>query len=425
MMFGIASRAGRVSGWIAAASFVASLGVAHAEDWPEFRGPTAQGVSSETGLPVEWGPDKNIRWKVQVPGLGWSSPVIVDGKVYLTSADPTPGGAEGDLDLIALCFDAATGKQLWRTNVFKEEAATAPKIHGKNSHASPTPLVRDGKLYVHFGHMGTACLDLEGKVIWKKVVSYQPVHGNGGSPLLIDGKLIFAVDGAVDRCVIALDAASGEQVWRFDRQGDPQKHFAFCTPLAIDVKGKTQIVSPGADYCSGLDPATGQEIWYVKYKGYSIVPRPVFAHGLLFFSTSYDSAKVICVKPDQEGDLTDTNIAWTMTRGAPYNPSMVVVGDELYMVSDGGIASCVDARTGDVHWQERLGNNYSSSLLAAEGRIYFQSEQGPAVVVAASKEFQKLAENDLGERCLSSYGAADKSLFIRTERHLYRVQNRD
>ena len=292
MMFGKVSRAALACGLVAVAAHLA-----RAEDWPEFRGPTAQGRSSETGLPVEWSPGLNVAWKAPVPGLGWSSPVIVAGKVYLTSAVPAPNGAEGDLDLVAFCFDAQNGEIVWQRELFREEGATAPKIHGKNSHASPTPIARDGKLYVHFGHMGTACLDLQGEVVWKKTIAYQPVHGNGGSPVLVGDKLIFSVDSATDRYVVALNAKSGEQVWRFDRQGDPQKHFAFSTPLAIEVNGKTQVVSAGADYCSGLDVETGREIWFVKYKGYSIVPRPLFAHGLLFFQHELRRGESDCDAP--------------------------------------------------------------------------------------------------------------------------------
>jgi outer membrane protein assembly factor BamB len=401
-------------------SVVALSSSARAGDWPEFRGPTGQG-HAEGRLPTEWTATKNVTWKQAIPGTGWSSPVIQDGRIYLTTAVLTEGSA--DQSLRALCLDAKTGKVLWDVEVFRQDGSQAPRIHTKNSHASPTPIVAGKRLYVHFGHQGTACLDLDGKVLWRNdKLGYAPVHGSGGSPILAGDRLIFSADGGDKQAVIALDVKTGKVEWRTDRKTDAVKKFSFSTPLLIDVNGQKQVVSPGSDVVCSYDPADGREIWRVRYEGYSVVPRPVYGHGLVFVCTGYDSPGLIAVRPDGKGDVTETHVAWRTRRNAPLTPSPLLVGDELYLVSDGGIASCLDAKSGEVHWQERLGGSYSASPILAGGRIYFPDEDGAAVIVKAGPRFERVAKNALKERTLASYAASGGALFIRTEGHLYRVE---
>ncbi|MDX1946740.1 MAG: PQQ-binding-like beta-propeller repeat protein [Pirellulaceae bacterium] len=404
---------------------VVAAGSTQAEDWPQFRGARGDGHSPATGLPSEWNDTTNVAWKTEIPGKGWSSPSLYQGRLYLTSAVPVmEGSTSGDLSLRALCVDGQSGQILWNDEVFTQASATAPKIHSKNSHASPTAIVEKDRVYVHFGHMGTACLDLAGKILWKNdKLAYRPVHGNGGSPVLVDGVLIFSCDGAADPFVVGLDAATGEQRWKFLREADPAKRFAFSTPAVIEVAGQKQVVSPGAGVVNALDPATGREIWRVDYdNGYSVIPQPAFGHGLVFLSSGYDSPTIYAIRPDGQGDVTDTQVAWTLKKGAPHTPSPLVIGDELYLVADKGVATCVDARTGKEHWQERIGGNYSASPLFADGKIYIQSEEGAAFVLRPGKTFAKPAETGFPERTLASYAIGDSSLFIRTEKHLYRVQ---
>ena len=391
---------------------------AHAESWPEFRGPTGQGHSTARHLPLEWSGTKNVAWKQPLSGTGWSSPVLRDGRLYLTSAVPHDGGNQS---LQTLCLDASSGQTLWSTEVF---ATLISKGHQKNSQASPTPILEGKRLYVHFGHLGTACLDLAGKVVWRNIeIKYSPVHGNGGSPILVDQALVFSCDGGSDPFIIALDKTTGKVLWKTNRATDNPRKFSFSTPLLITVNGKKQIISPGSGAVCAFDPQTGKEIWRARYgEGYSVIPRPVFGHGLLFIGTGYDRPTVVAVRPDGLGDVTDTHIVWTLTKGAPNTPSLLLVGDELYMVSDAGIGSCVDAKTGNVHWQERLGGNYSASPIFADGRIYFQNEEGVGVVIKPGKTFQKLAENPLGERTLASYAVDDGALFIRTQENLFRIK---
>ena len=387
-------------------------------DWPEFRGPTAQGHVMDANLPVEFGPKKNLKWKIATPGKGWSSPVIVAKRIYLTTAI----AKEDKLMLAALCLDSANGRTVWQQAVFSI-ADKAPRMHRKNSQASPTPIVADKRLYVHFGHMGTACLDLAGKVIWKNdTIKYSPVHGNGGSPALVNGKMIFSCDGSKEPFIIALNCKSGKPVWRTNRTVDVRKKFSFCTPLIINKTGAKQVILPGSNMVGAYNPDTGAEIWKATYDGYSVVPRPVTGHGMVFFSSGFDRATVLAVKLGGRGDITESHLAWRKTTGAPHTPSMLVVDDELYFVSDGGIASCVDARTGTIHWQERLGGGYSASPILSNGRIYFISETGAVKVVKATKTFNLLASNELSERTLASPAVAENALFIRTENHLWRFQ---
>ncbi len=394
---------------------------AAAADWPQFRGPTGQGHATVAAtLPLDWSHERNVRWKAPIPGHGWSSPVVSGGLVLLTTGVVDAGATPS---LRALAFDFATGALRWNTEVFSPaENADAP-VHKKNSPASPTPIVDGDRVYVHFGHHGTACLDLAGRVVWRnRDLTYNPVHGNGGSPLLVGDRLIFTADGARDPAVIALDTHTGRLAWKTPRAVTVKQPFSFATPLLIEVDGRPQVIAPGSGAVMAYDPRDGRELWRVRYgNGFSVIPRPIFAHGLLFLATGFSKPDLLAIRPGGTGDLTDTHIAWRTSKNAPLTPSLLVVGDELYAVSDTGIATCFDARTGQVHWEERVEGNHSASPLAAGGRIYFQNEAGTGTVLQAGREFVKLATNKLGERTFASYAVAGGTLLIRGERHLYRI----
>lgn len=398
--------------------------VLQAEDWPEFRGPTGQGHSSARGLPIRWSTTESVKWKQAIPGKGWSSPAAVGNRIFLTTAVPRVTNDEpSGFALRVLCLSAADGSVSWDT-LIAEQPADAPQIHGKNSHASPSPIVHGDRIYVHFGHQGTACLDLHGKVIWmNSEIKYSPVHGNGGSPAISGEHMVFSCDGGDNPFVVALNLKSGRVSWRTPRACEAAKKFAFSTPLVIDVNGRMQVISPGSHSVNSFDLTTGRELWRVRYEGYSVIPRPVFGQGLVFVSTSYDAPEVLAIRPDGEGDVTETHIAWRQKKAAPHTPSLLLQGEELYMVSDGGIASCLDASTGRQHWQQRLGGNYSASPLLAENRIYFQNETGLGTVVRAGKKFEQLATNNMNEPTLASYGVTGNDFLIRTESSLYRIGN--
>ncbi len=396
--------------------------VGAADAWPQFRGPGGQGISTATNVPLHWSSTNNIAWKIAVPGHGWSSPVVSVGKIYLTTA--VAGDGEAAISLRALCFDAASGKLLWNTQVLKPDAISVKALHKKNSQASATPIVTADRLYVHFGHLGTAALDLSGRVVWRQTsLKYSPFHGNGGSPELVGDSLVLSCDGSTDPFVVALNRNTGDVLWKTPRVSRVKNRFSFSTPLTIEVGGERQIISAGSGFVGAYHPGDGRELWRVNYgEGFSVVPRPVFAHGLVFICTGFNTASLLAIKPDgARGDVTATHIVWSHRKGVPTTPSPVVVSDEIYFVSDGGVATCLNARTGDVHWNERLGGDFSASPVVSEGKIYFQNETGTGYVLKAGKTFELLATNNLAERTLASPAVVDNALIIRSESHLWRM----
>jgi outer membrane protein assembly factor BamB len=398
---------------------VTSLPLAAADSWPEFRGPSADGHAPEAKVPTLWSATSKMRWKIPVEGKAWSSPVIADGKVYVTTAV----SKDAKLSLKALCFELADGKQVWERTVF-EKAEGA--IHAKNSHASPTPVYAEGKLYVHFGHDGTAALNAgDGFILWTQTsLSYAPVHGNGGSPVVHDGKLIFSSDGQADPFIVALSTTDGSVVWKTPRNVTVQRTFSFATPLLIEVKGKPQVISPASGAVIAYDPADGREIWRFRYgEGYSVVPRPLHRDGVIYVCSGFNRAILYAVKTDGTGDVTDTHLVWQDDKTVPKESSPILVGDEIYFNDDKGILSCLDAATGKEHYRERLDGQggYSASPVFAGGHLYFHNGNGITTVVKPGKTFTKVAENQLGEYGLSSFAVVVDGFVIRTEGHLIRL----
>ena len=394
---------------------------ARGEDWPQFRGPGGQGHSAEQGVPLEWSESRNVVWKTAVPGLGWSSPVVAGGRVWLTTATEEPR-QQGRVSLRAVAFDAATGREVVNVEVFQMRG---PLLNPKNSHASPTPIVEGDRVYVHFGMNGTAALTASGEIVWKTRLPYASQHGSGGSPALYGDLLIVNCDGDDAAYVVALDKRTGKTRWRtFRRMPFAQ---AYTTPLAIRVGDRDQIVSIGAFRTAAYDPESGKEIWRVSYpveEGFSNVPQPVYGHGLIFIATGFQVPVLIAVRVDGKGDVTNTGIAWTLRRGVPYTPSPLLVGEELYIVSDIGVATCLDARTGEIRWQQRLGGNFSASPVYADGRIYFQNENGVTTVIAPGKEFRKLATNTIDGYTFASMAISDGAIYLRSDNSLYRIGKR-
>ena len=391
-------------------------------DWPEFRGPTADGNSTASHVPVEWSADSNIAWKQAIPGNGWSSPVLAGGKLYLTTATGSP--KTNDVSLRAVCIDADTGRILWNVEVLRPASADAQAMHEKNSLASATPIVAGDRLFVHYGHMGTAALDLAGNVLWRQAsLKYAPEHGNGGSPALVDGLIVFSGDGVDEQFIAALDQETGALRWKVPRDTKAGKTFSFCTPLVVEVDGRKQIISPGSGMVGAYDPRDGREIWRVNYgEGFSVVPRPVWAHDRLYICSGFMRANLMAIDPHgTSGDVSDTNVLWKYDRGVPTTPSVLVVGDDAYFVSDNGVATCLDAHSGEMRWTDRLGGNFSASPVHADGRLYFLSEEGVTYVLAAGPKFKKIAKNDLDERTLASPAVDDGALYIRTASHLWRI----
>ena len=379
--------------------------------WPQFRGPGGQGHSSERDLPLEWSEDKNIIWKVPIPGLGWSSPVIHGDRIWLTTAL-----GEGR-SLRTVSIHRKDGRVLSEVEVFLNNDPA--RIHSKNSHASPTPILEDDRVYVHFGASGTACLSSEGQILWRTQLEYETMHGPGGSPTLFGDLLIVSCDGTNVQYVVALEKRTGQIRWKQSRE---KGRMAFSTPLVIQEQGVDQVVSTGGDRVVSYDPMTGKEIWWFPYDGFSLVPRPVYGLGLVYVCSGFNSPVLYAIRPSGRGNLAGSHLAWSLSKGVPFNPSPVLVGDELYVVSDRGVLSCLDARTGGILWKERLGGNFSASPLAAPERIYFLNEEGETTVLAPGKEFKKLATNSVDGRTQASLAAADNAIYLRSARFLYRIE---
>ncbi len=393
--------------------------------WLEFRGPDGVGHYEGPAVPTSWGPDKNVAWKVAIPGAGWSSPILLRGKLILTTAVPIGAGDKPDFELRVVCVDAKSGKIDWNEKIFVEKA-TVSQPHKKNSHASPTAVSDGERIIVHFGHMGTAALDLTGKILWKNSdYPYEHQHGNGGSPILAEGNVVFSCDGKDKQMVVALDITTGKQAWKTDRNMPAALKFSFATCQLIEHAGKKQIISAASDWCAAYDPKTGAEIWRVKYPkpGWSLITRPVYSHGLVFISSGYINQHLLSIKPEGTGDIT-ANIAWMTNKFAPNTPTPLIVGDELYTISDQATMSCLDAKTGKLHWSSRIkGNAYSSSPILANGKIYATSETGVGLVInPGTKELDVVAESDMKEKTFATILPADGALYLRTETTLFKFK---
>jgi len=390
--------------------------------WPQFRGPTGQGTADATGLPRTWSETNNIVWQTQLPGLGHSSPVISGKRVWLTSA--TDKGHSRHV----VCVDLATGKVERDIALFTEE--TPEPCHALNSFATPTPVLEDGRVYVTFGSVGTACLSAEtGEKIWERrdlLVKYFDV-GAASSPILYRGTLILTCDGQSDdqRFVMALDKLTGKTLWRTDRKFPdniiPDKTHSSCVPLVISVSGKDQLVSPGGQGVRAYDPETGLELWNVRYDGWSVVPRPVFANGLLFVCSGTVKPVLLCIRPEgASGDVTQTAVVWQANKNVPGMPSPLLVGNRLYTMTATRL-SCLEAATGKALWSGNIPGQHMASPIAADGHIYLFNTTGGGAVVALGDTFSLVATNRLTEGCMASPAVAGNSLIVRTRTRLYRI----
>ena len=398
-----------------------------AGDWTEFRGPLQNGNSQTLDLPVSWSETQNVRWFAKTNGLGWSTPVTLGNRIYFTSSinvepdSPAENGLQGRQNLQLVCLNGKDGKEIFSKPVF-EQPKDAPKIHNKNSHASPTPVIDGGRIYVHFGHQGTACLDLDGNKVWEnRKHAYPPTHGNGGSPIIADGKLVLTCDGGEAPCTIALDLVTGSEVWKTIRDVKADKTFSFCTPQLIHCKGISQIISPGSNIVQSLSPSDGRVLWFVRYEGYSVVPRPIYSQGTLFICTGFNTPQLLAIDPSGTGDVTDSHVKWTYSTSVPKTPSILSINNQIVMTSDDGIASGVDIQTGKENWRKRLGGTYSASPLVAGNIVYFQSESGEALVMKMEESLEEISRNQLPGRIFASYSVIEHDLLIRSEGGIYRI----
>lgn len=388
-------------------------------DWPQFRGSNADAHAEAMPTPMEWSDTKNVAWKISVAGLGWSSTSIVDDHIYLTTA-VTKG--EG-LSLRAIALSTKDGSTVWDQEVWAVEKA--PAIHTKNSHASPTPIVHDGFVYVHFGAQGMAKLKAsDGSTVWQtKELDYNPLHGNGGSPVLYDGKLVIACDGTSNPFIAAIDAETGKVVWKTPRSEKARISHSFVTSTVAVVDGKPQVLSPGPDHFAAYDLETGKELCKVRALGWSVVPQPAVGHGMVFYNHDYDNPELMAVKLGGSGDVTDSHVVWRINRGAPSTPSPLLVGEELYFVADNGIASCVNALTGERYWMERIGGNFSASPVLANGHILFLNEEGLATWIKPGKTYEAAGTCEVPGRTFATPAFSNGAMYLRTDESLYKIAN--
>jgi outer membrane protein assembly factor BamB len=389
------------------------------DNWPQFRGPGGTGLADARDLPTHWSETESVRWKVAIHDKGWSSPVIWGPQVWMTTA------REDGKEFFAVCVDRRTGKIVHDVRLFTEEKPAF--CHPFNSYASPTPAIEAGRVYAHFGSHGSACLDTAtAKVLWeRRDLPCNHWRGPGSSPILHGDLLILTFDGYDFQYVTALDKATGKTVWKTDRaikyssdDGDIKKGYS--TPSVLEVGGQVQLVSPAAEATVAYDPASGKELWRVIHGGMNEATVPLFGHGLIYLTTGH-TMELLAVRPGGSGDITADHVAWRLRRGrgAPSRPSPLLVGDLLFMASDTGTASCLEAKTGRLLWQERLDGHFSASPVCAAGHLYFPSEEGKTYVVAAGPAFKLVATNRLDAGCMASPAIAGDTLFLRTKTHLY------
>ena len=410
----------RIASTTLAAMLVTSVASA-GENWPQFCGPRGDGISDAVALPLTWSESENVVWKTAIHGRGHSSPVVWADQVWMTTA--TRDGKQ----MFAVCVDRTSGKIVHDVELFTNEALQI--THAMNSFASPTPVIEQGRVYVSFGTYGIACLDsTTGRTVWaRRDLNCDHFRGPGSSPFLFGNLLIQHYDGFDVQFVVALDKTTGKTVWKTDRStefandnGDFRK--AFCTPIVIRSGGRLQLISPGAQASMAYDPYTGKELWKVCWSGHSTASRPLFGHGLVYLNTGFSKAQLWAVRPDGRGDVTDSHVVWKQLKGVPSKPSVLLIGELIFMVDDGGVASCLEARSGQIVWQKRLGGEYSASPIYADGRIYFFGHDPAATVIEAARQFKVLAVNRLDAGFMASPAVVGKALILRTKTHLYRIE---
>ena len=401
-------------------------------DWPEFRGPSGDGhVTGNAGLPLHWSETSNVKWKTEIPQEGICTPVVMNGQVWLTTAT-----ADGH-DFFVICVDADSGKVRVNEKLFhNDNPESLGNGKGMNTYATPSGAIEPGRVYVHFGKFGTACLDTStSKVLWKRDdLPCRHYRGPSSSVVLFENLVILTMDGADLQYVVALDKKNGKTVWKTNRSakwndenvpgqmakdGDLRK--AHSTPLIVTVAGKPHMISAGAKAAYGYDPRDGREIWRVDHEDYSVAPRPVFENGLAFIVTGFNKRELWAVKTDMTGDVTDSAIVWKLKKGVGKYASPILVDGLLYTASDESFITCLEATTGQTVWTERVGGKYAASPIYGDGRLYFFSQQGPTLVVKPGRTLNVLATNTLAAGCMASPAADGKSLYVRTKTHLYRI----
>lgn len=415
--------------WVLSLAAVSCICSAHVYgDWPDWRGPAADGHTDATALPLHWSETENVVWKTAIHDSGHSTPVVWGDQIWLTTAK------EDGTMFFAVGVDASFGKVLHDIAVFR--AHEPQRINPLNTYATPSPCIEEGRVYVHFGTFGTACIDTaSGDILWRRSdLNCDHMQGPASSPVIFEEFLIVHLEGTDRQFIVALDKKTGETVWRYDRpeelytpdiQGVYKKSYQ--TPVFIEQDGEPQMLSNGAILVTAHEPRTGKVIWQVRYRDDSTISRIVTGQGLLFINTGGPpgGSQLWAIRPGGVGDVTDTHVVWRMTDKAPHQSSPVLVDGLLYMVSDQGALFCLEAMTGNQVWVESLKGKFGASLLAAPGRIYISNMKGTTTVIAPGREYRELAVNQLDGELWASPAVTGNALLLRTKTHLYRIEQKD
>lgn len=384
-----------------------------AENWPCWRGPRGDGTSTETNLPVRWSETENIAWKTELPGLGHASPIVWEDRLFTVTA------TQEDEARVLLCLDRRSGQLLWQTKVL---ISPFEKKHRLNSFASSTPATDGELVYTAFldgKEMVVSAHDFAGKQRWQvRPGVFSSKHGFCSCPVLFKDMVIVNGDHDGDAYLVALDRESGEIVWKTPREN---KTRSYCTPIIRKIDGRTQMILSGSKCVASYDPNNGKRHWIIDGPTEQFVASPVYSHGLLFITGGFPDHHILAIDPRGSGNITDSHIIWRHRKGVSYVPSPVACGDYFVMVSDNGIGSCYEAKSGETTWFARIGRHFSASLVAAEGLAYILADSGEMTIVRPGQEVEIVAKNPIGEECYASPAISQGQIFLRTNKHLIAI----
>ena len=400
-------------------------GTVDADDWKRFRGANGQGISEETDLPTRWSSTENVAWKTPIPGNAWSSPIVFDDHVLLTTTTD-----EGK-DCRVICVDRRSGDVRWNKSVHRQEPSAK---RAQNSYASPTPVTDGEKVYCVFSDGTVVAVDFTGQIVWKNTdVNFYSLHGLGASPVLAGDTLIMPFDGSSgeektlgwkvpwDQAVLlAIDTSTGQTRWKGSRGESRVGHV---TPILVD-DGR-QVISAAGDRVQAHDVSSGDRVWSIYSQGEGVTPSPVIAEGLIVTSSGFEEPTIRAIRGGGEGDVTETHIVWEQTKGVPALPSFLYVTPHLYSITRDNILHCIDASGGEVVWLQRLDGGHSASPVYADGKIYILSEEGVTLVLRPGPAYDEIARNELNEKCMASMAVSRGQFFIRTAENLYCIGERD
>ena len=394
---------------------------AAAEDWPGWRGPTYQGISTEKDVPIRWSPTENVAWKTPIAGQGWSSPIVFGDRVFVTAT------SQNGVKCRAICLDRKSGHIVWDKEVLEQ---TPKNKAEKNSYATPTPCTDGRRVCAVFGDGSFVALDYDGRIVWlNREQKFYSQHGLGTSPILYGDLLLMARDGSSEgedkklgwqkpwdkSALLALDKETGRIRWQGSRG---LSRIAHVVPNVFRTGDQVQIVSGAGDVVQGFDPASGRRLWSVHSGGEGVVPSIVVGGGLVFATSGFGAPAIRAIRPGTAEDPASAKIVWEWNKAVPMIPSFVYAEGLLFTINESGVAQCFDAPTGKLLWQQRIGGQHSASPVYAGGKVYFLSEAGESTIIEAGRQYNLIAKNSIGEKCQASYAISHGQLFIRSERNL-------